>query len=188
MKVKRILRNVGIGLGVLILGFIGAVAAQPNDFRVERRATIAAPAKTVFAHVNDYRKWQAWSPWAKLDPNAKATFEGPASGKGAKFGWKGNDKVGEGRMEITESRPTDLIRMNLEFIKPMAAKNTTEFTFKPEGNGTAVVWTMTGTNNFAGKAFCLVMNMDKMVGGDFEKGLASMKAIAEAEHKAGGKE
>jgi hypothetical protein len=182
-------KKILIGLGVLVVVFIAfaaVVALQPADFRIVRAATISAPPEVVFAQVNDFHKWQAWSPWAKLDPAAKNTFEGPSAGTGAIFSWAGNDKVGEGRMTLTESHPNDLIRIKLEFVKPFEATNTTEFTFKPEGNQTEVTWSMSGRNNFIGKAFCLLMNMDKTVGGDFEKGLADMKAIAEAEAKTQG--
>jgi len=133
--------------------------------------------------VNDFHNWEAWSPWAKLDPAAKATFEGPSTGTGAIFKWVGNKEVGEGSMTITESRPSDLIRIKLEFLRPFEATNSAEFTFKPEGNRTAVTWSMEGKNNFIAKAVCLFMNMDKMVGGQFEQGLAQMKAVVEAAPK-----
>src|SRR5262249_48571234 len=123
--------------------------------------------------------WEAWSPWAKIDPEAKNTFAGAAAGTGAIFSWDGNNKVGAGRMTVTESRPSELIRINLEFLRPFKATNTTEVTFKPDGNGTVRPWAMFGRKNFMSRAFCLFMNMDKMVGGDFEKGLASMKAVVE---------
>jgi hypothetical protein len=148
-----------------------------------RSINISAPPATVFAQVNDFHNWEAWSPWAKLDPAAKATFEGPSAGEAAIFRWVGNEEVGEGSMMITESRPSDLVRIKLEFLKPFAAINTAEFTFKPEGNRTVVTWSMFGTNNFIAKAFCLFINMDEMVGGQFEKGLASMKSVTEATPK-----
>ncbi len=133
--------------------------------------------------MNDFHNWEAWSPWAKLDPAAKATFEGPSTGTGAIFKWAGNKEVGEGSMTITESRPSDLIRIKLEFLRPFEATNSAEFTFKPEGNRTGVTWSMEGKNNFIAKAVCLFMNMDKMVGGQFEQGLAQMKAVVEAAPK-----
>ena len=173
--IKKIL----IALALIVIVFLIVVALQPADFRITRTATVAAPPAAVFAQVNDFHKWEAWSPWAKLDPSMNTTYDGPAEGTGAIYTWAGDGKVGEGRMTLTESHPSDLIRIKLEFLKPMAATNTTEFTFKPEGNQTAVTWSMTGTNNFIGKAFALVMNMDKMVGGDFEKGLAQLKSVLE---------
>jgi len=169
-----------IALAAIVVVFVAVVAMQPSEFRIARTATISAPAPAVFAQVNDFHNWEKWSPWEKLDPAMKKNYEGAAAGTGAIYSWVGNNEVGEGRMTITESRPHDLIGIKLEFLKPFAATNTTEFTFKTEGDQTAVTWSMFGKNNFMSKAFGLFMNMDKMVGGDFEKGLAQMKAVAEA--------
>jgi len=169
-----------IGLAVLVVVFIIVVATRPADFRVTRAAAISAPTAVVFGQVNDLHKWEAWNPWGKLDPACKMTYEGPAAGTGAGYTWAGNNKVGEGRMTITESRPNELIRFNLEFLKPFKANNTAEFTFKPEGTQTTVTWSMAGNRNFMFKAVGLFMDCDKMVGGDFEKGLADLKAVAEA--------
>src|SRR5262249_6149457 len=134
----------------------------------------------VFAQVNDFHRWAAWSPWAKLDPNAKNTFEGPSEGTGSVFRWAGNNEVGEGSMTITESKPHERVRIRLDFVKPYEGTSDAEFTFRPEGNQTAVTWSMEGKNNFIGKAICLFMNMDKMVGGKFDEGLVSLKAAAES--------
>lgn len=175
-----------IGLGAfaaLVIIFLIVVAMQPSTFRISRSATVAAPAAAVFPHVNELKKWQPWSPWMKMDPNAKSTFEGPEGGKGAAMTWAGNNEVGEGKMTIIESKPNELVRFRLDFYKPMPGTSEAEFTFKPEGAGTVVTWSMSGTNNFIGRAMCLVMNMDKMVGGQFDKGLASMKAIVETPAK-----
>jgi hypothetical protein len=177
------LKKILIGLAVIVIVFLIVVALQRADYRIERTATFAAPAATVFAQVNDFHNWEAWSPWAKLDPAMKQAYDGASAGTGAIYSWTGNDKVGEGRMTLTESRTNDLVRIKLEFIKPFASVCDTAFTFKPDGNQTAVTWSMTGTNNFVAKAFCLFMNMDKTVGGDFEKGLAQMKSIVEAAPK-----
>ena len=177
------LKKILIGLAAIVAAFAIIVALQPSDFRVTRSATIAAPTPAVFAQVNDFHKWDAWSPWAKLDPAMKKTYDGAPAGTGAIYSWSGNDKVGEGRMTLTESRPSDLIRIKLEFMKPFAATNTTEFSFKPDSNQTVVTWSMFGENNFMAKAFGLLMNMDKMVGGDFEKGLAQLKSVMEAAPK-----
>ena len=174
--IKKIL----IVLAAVVVLFVVVVMAQPAEFQVVRTAVIAAPASAVFEQVNDFHKWEHWSPWEKLDPAMKKTFEGPSSGTGAVYSWAGNSEVGEGRMTVTESRPYELIRLKLEFLEPFAATNATEFTFAPEGNQTRVTWKMTGENNFIGKAFCLFMDMDKMVGGDFDKGLARMKTVAES--------
>ena len=130
--------------------------------------------------MNDFHKWEAWSPWANLDPNAKATFEGAPAGEGAVFTWAGNGKVGEGRMTVTESRPAERIRIRLDFVQPMAGTSTAEFTFRPEGARTAVTWAMFGQNNFLSRAICFFMNQDKMIGDHFEKGLENLKALTEA--------
>ena len=172
--------NVLIGVVVLIVLVVAVVAIQPSEFRVTRTATIAAPAPAVFAQVNDFHNWPAWNPWGKIDPKMTQRYEGAASGVGAIYNWAGNNDVGEGRMTLTESRPSDLIRIKLEFMKPFAATSEAEFSFKPQGDQTAVTWSMTGKNNFMAKAIHLVMNMDKMIGGQFEKGLADMKSVVEA--------
>jgi uncharacterized protein YndB with AHSA1/START domain len=187
MLTKIILGTVAI-LAILVLGFVIIVSMQPSDFRISRSAKMKAPPSAVFAELNDFHKWDAWSPWAKLDPNAKATFDGPTSGTGATFTWSGNDKVGAGRQRIVESRPDELIRIKLEFERPMKATSTAEFTLKPEGDQTLVTWSMFGTNNFLGKAVSLFMDCDKMVGSEFEKGLANMKTIVEAPAKESGEE
>jgi hypothetical protein len=165
---------------IVVAGALAAfIATRPAEFSVTRSAQLAAPAPAVFAQVNELRKWKAWSPWAKNDPQAKETYDGPAAGVGAAMSWAGNREVGEGRMTIVESRPAELVRFKLEFLKPFAATNDAEFAFRPAGGGTEVTWTMRGRNNFIGKAMCLVFDMDKMVGGDFEQGLAGIKAIVE---------
>jgi hypothetical protein len=141
----------------------------------------AAPAK-ILAQINDFHNWGAWDPWAKMDPSMKVTYSGAAKGKGAVYAWEGNGKVGSGRMEITDSTPTQ-VDMNLDFIKPMAGHDTATFTLQPQGDSTQVTWAMNGKVPFVGKIFHVFMNMDKMIGGSFESGLADMKAIAEAAPK-----
>ncbi len=177
------LTKILIALAVIGVVLVIVVATRPSEFRVARTATIAAPAPAVFAQVNDFRKWEAWNPWAKLDPAMKQTYEGAPAGIGAIYTWAGNHEVGEGRMTLTESRANDLIRIRLEFLKPFKATNVGEFTFRPEGHQTAVTWSMTGQNNFMAKALHLFMNMDRMIGGQFEKGLAQMKSVVEAAPK-----
>jgi hypothetical protein len=177
------LKKILIVLAVVVAALVIIVALQPSEFRVARSATISAPAPVVFAQVNDFHKWNAWSPWAKLDPAMKQTYEGAPAGTGAVSTWAGNKKVGAGRMTIIESRPNELVSIKLEFTKPFRATNTAEFAFKSERNQTAVTWSMTGEKNFMAKAFGLFMNMDKMIGDDFEKGLASLKSVAEAAAK-----
>ena len=145
------LKKILLALALILVVFVIVVALQPADFRVTRSAAFSAPAEAVFAQVNDFHKWAAWSPWAKLDPNAKNSFEGPAAGTGAAMSWAGNKDVGEGRMTITESRTNELIRIRLEFLKPFATVNLAEFTFKPAAETTTVTWSMTGTRNFFSK-------------------------------------
>ena len=178
-KVVSILKKILLGFLAVLVVFLIVVACQPPDFAIARSAAMAAAPAAVFAQVNDFHKWEAWSPWAKLDPAMKTTYEGPSSGTGAIYSWAGNDQVGEGRMTIVDSRPGELVRIKLEFLKPFPATNQADFAFKGEGAQTSVTWTMTGRKNFLQKGFCMFMDMDKMVGGDFEKGLAQMKAVVE---------
>lgn len=168
-----------LAVTVLIIVFIVVVALRPADFRVERSMAMRAPAAAAFAQVNDFQNWRAWSPWEKLDPALQRRYDGPPSGTGAVYSWQGNKDVGEGRMTITDSKPAELVRIRLEFFKPFAATNTAEFRFEPQGDSTNVTWSMAGQNNFFAKAISLVINMDHMVGGMFEQGLAQMKAVVE---------
>jgi hypothetical protein len=175
--------NVLIGLAVIIAVFVVIVAMRPVDFRVTRSDNISASPAVVFAQVNELKKWEKWNPWGKIDPAMKLTYEGPPAGVGAINRWAGNNKVGEGSMTITESRPNELVRFRLEFLKPFKGTNQAEFTFKPEGSQTVVTWSMSGKNNFMAKAVGLFMDCDKMIGSQFEKGLVDLKLAAEATAK-----
>jgi hypothetical protein len=171
-----------IALGVvaaLALILIIVIATRPAHFTIKRTTVAAAPPSVPFALVNDFHQWPGWSPWDKMDPALKRTYTGNASGVGAVYEWSGNKKVGEGRMTILESRAESFIRIKLEFIKPFTATNIAEFEFQPEAGGTRITWSMHGTRNFMFKAFSLLMDMEKMVGPDFERGLAAMKALSE---------
>jgi hypothetical protein len=170
-----------IALAAVVAVFLIVVAMQPDDFRVTRSTLISAPAPAVFEQVDDFHNWEAWNPWGKIDPAMEQTYEGAPAGVGAIYSWIGNAQVGEGRMTITDSRPSDLIRLKLEFMKPFAATNTAEFTFKPEGEQTVVTWSMTGKKNFVTKGIGLFMSMDKMIGDQFDKGLADMKSVVDAQ-------
>jgi uncharacterized protein YndB with AHSA1/START domain len=170
---------------LLVLAVVGAVllisvAMRPDNFRVTRSLAIAAPPGAVFPYVNELRRWALWSPWDKIDPALKRTYEGPPSGVGAIYRWEGIRKVGHGNMTITESQPPKRIQFNLEFLKPFKASHTAEFTFEAKGNQTLVTWSIAGKCNFMTKAMHLVMDMDKMIGGDFEKGLAQLKSVVES--------
>ncbi len=176
------LKKILIGLVVVIAVILVAASFQPNTFHVERTVTIAAVPEKIFPQINDFHNWTAWDPWAKMDPSMKVTYSGVANGKGAVYEWQGNGQVGQGRMEITDSTPTK-ITIQLDFIKPMSARDSATFTLNPKGNSTDVTWAMDGNVPFIGKIFHLFMNMDKMIGGSFDQGLASMKAVAEAPSK-----
>ena len=175
------LKKIGIGLVVVIVILAAVIATRPDMFRVERSAHINAPAEVVFANVNSLEKWRAWSPWEKKDPDMKRTYSGDTTGVGSEYAWSGNDDVGEGRMTITASKPAERIDIKLEFFKPFEATNDTIFTFASEENGTRIIWAMEGKNNFVSKAMHMVFNMDRMVGGDFEAGLGSLKAVSEGQ-------
>ncbi|MDB6093321.1 MAG: hypothetical protein JWM32_883 [Verrucomicrobia bacterium] len=177
------LKKILLIIAAALVIFLVVVALQPSDFKVTRSIAIAAPAPTIFSRVNDFHQWSAWSPWEKMDPAMKRTFEGPPSGVGTMYGWEGNNEVGSGKMTITESRPSDLIRIQLDFLKPMPSTCVSEFSFQPSGGQTLVTWTMSGKKNYVSKAFCMFMNMDKMVGGEFEKGLADLKRVSETPAK-----
>ena len=173
------LKRLLIGLVLLVLTAVVVVWLQPDDYRLTRSTVIAAPAARVFSHVNDLRQWDDWSPWAKLDPNAKVTFEGPGAGPGATFRWDGNDKVGAGMMTITESKPNERVATRTDFVKPFAGTSNADFVFSQVGDRTNVIWTMAGTHTFIGKAICMVYSMEQMLGPEFEKGLAQLKQVAE---------
>jgi uncharacterized protein YndB with AHSA1/START domain len=164
---------------VLIAGVLILAAMKPDVFRVERSASIKAPPEKVFALINDFKAWMAWSPWEKKDPAMKRSYGAVTSGKGATYGWDGNNNVGQGSMEITDALPSSKIELKLDFVKPMEGHNTVVFTLTPQGEMTQVAWVMQGPTPFIGKIFHVFMDMDKMVGGDFEAGLANLKAAAE---------
>lgn len=170
-----------LGIVVVVALFVAFVASRPSQFHIERSLTMAASPESAFNQVNDFHAWSAWSPWERIDPNMQRTYEGPESGVGASYAWKGNNKVGEGRMLIQKSLKPSLIEIQLQFIKPWTATNTAAFAFIPVSEGTKVTWSMRGSHAFMAKAFMLFMDMDRMVGGDFEKGLAAMKTAAEAD-------
>jgi len=174
------LKKILIALAAIILIFVVVVALQPSEFQMDRSITIAAPQADVFAQVNDFHKWDAWSPWAKLDPQAKVTFEGPPEGEGTVMTWSGNSEVGEGKMTLTESRPNELVKTRVDMVKPFEGTSTSEFTFKPEGDQTAVTWSVAAHHNFMEKALCLVMGGKTMMSDLMEKGLAQMKSVVES--------
>ena len=177
--VKRILIASVVLVVCLIAGLGVAIGLQPSGFSVQGSATMAAPPSAVFAQVNDLKAWDTWSPWKELDPNPKTTLSTPSAGKGATFAWAGNDQIGEGSLTIRDSRTDELVELEQVFIRPFAGKARIAFTLAPDGGGTKVTWKMDGTNDFLGKAMCLFMDMDAMLGKDFDRGLANMKAVVE---------
>jgi hypothetical protein len=177
-------RKILIGVAAAIALLVIAILTRPATYHIERSATMSAPPETAFAQVNDFRAWNAWSPWEKLDPQMKKTFDGPPSGVGAKYAWVGNKEVGEGRMTIEKSDKPSTVGIKLEFLTPFESTSQTTFTFAPAAGGSKVTWAMDGENNFVSKAMSLVMDMDKLIGPDFERGLAAMKTAAENAAKA----
>lgn len=175
------LKKIAIGVLVLVLAFVAVVATRPSHFHVERSASIAAPPEVVFAFINDFHRWSAWSPWEKLDPGMQREYSGSAQGVGAQYDWVGNDEVGSGRMRIEDSQAPSHVKIALEFKTPFEAHNQASFNLAPEAGGTLVTWGMDGESNFMFKAVALFMNMDEVVGGDFQQGLANLERIAEAE-------
>ncbi|MEP6762992.1 MAG: SRPBCC family protein [Gemmatimonadaceae bacterium] len=167
------------GLAAVIVLIILFASTRPSTFSLVRSTTIGASPDRVFPLINDFHKWSDWSPWEKIDPAMKRAFTGPESGVGAAYSWDGNNKAGAGSMQITRSDMPNKVDINLNFTRPFKANNLTEFTTAPSGNSTVVTWKMSGPLDLFGKVFHLFVNMEKMVGTDFEKGLASMKAIAE---------
>jgi uncharacterized protein YndB with AHSA1/START domain len=166
-------------LVVLIAGVLIFAAFRPDTLRVERRATIEAAPEVVYPLIGDFRQWPQWSPWEELDPNMSRTLSGAPSGRGAVYEWSGNRDVGRGRMEITDVVPPSSVTIALDFFEPWEAHNLTEFRLAPEGDGTALTWTMEGPSPYMMKLMGIFMNMDRMIGGDFERGLAKLKTVAE---------
>jgi hypothetical protein len=167
-------------LAVAVAGLLIFTATRPAEYRVERSTTVKAPADLVFATVSDLKAFTEFSPWEKRDPGMKKTFSASTSGVGASYGWQGNKEVGSGKMTITEHNPPSRVGIKLEFIEPFASLADTGFELAAAGPGeTKVTWAMTGHNNFVGKFFCLFMDMDKLIGKDFEEGLANLKRVVE---------
>ena len=169
-------------IGVIVLAVVAILviaATTPASFRIQRSAKIQAPPEKIFPLINDFRSWTSWSPWEKIDPNLKRTYSGPDNGIGAVYAWQGNKKVGQGRMEITQAAPPSKVTIKLDFIKPFEAHNIADFTLEPIGDSTDVTWAMLGQKPYLFKVMSMFVSMDKMIGKDFEAGLANMKAVTE---------
>jgi uncharacterized protein YndB with AHSA1/START domain len=169
---------IGLVLVLLIAGVLIYASTKPDTFRMERSTIIKAPPEKISAYLSDFKQWAAWSPWDEKDPAMKRSFSGAASGKGAIYGWEGNNKVGTGSMEVLEVQPQK-VSVKLDFLKPFEAHNTADFILEPQGDSTKVTWAMFGSANLMTKVVHVFMSMDKMVGPDFEAGLAKLKAAAE---------
>lgn len=173
------LTTIALAAAVLIAAVLLFAATRPDSFRVERRITISAPPAKIYPLINDLHAFQIWSPYEKKDPAMKRTYTGPASGPGAAYAWDGNKEIGIGSMEITESVPTERVTMKLDFLKPFEAHNIVDFTLVQKDGTTEVTWALHGPSPYVSKLIGLVMSMDKMIGGDFEDGLANLKVLAE---------
>ncbi len=179
--IKTIAITIAVLIVVAVAGVLAYAATKPDTFRLSRAAGIQAPPEIVFALINDFQRWRAWSPWEEKDPALRRTYSDPASGQGATYAWEGNKDVGKGSMRIAESDPARKIVLNLDFEKPFEAHNMVEFALEPVGEGTQVTWTMHGPTPYFAKLIHVFIDMDKMVGKDFETGLAKLKAAAEAQ-------
>jgi hypothetical protein len=175
---KRILLGLVAVIVVAAVVVLVLASRQPDEFRVQLTTTINAPAEKIVGHIEDFHQWSAWSPWEHLDPAMQRTFSGAPTGKGSIYEWSGNDDVGQGRMEILDSTP-DKVAIKLDFYKPMEASNIAEFDLQPKGDATDVTWAMYGPMPFISKVMCVFFDLDKMVGPDFEKGLAELKKVSE---------
>lgn len=176
------LKKILIVLAVVVVAFLGYASTRPSEYRVERSAPVAAPAEVVFEQIGNFHKWAAWSPWEKLDPKMQKTFEGPERGVGASYAWKGDDKVGSGKMTITKEDAPKELGIKLEFLEPFTSVADTTFTLASQNSEqTQVTWSMAGKSNFMSKVFSVFMDMDKMIGADFEKGLAQLNTVAKVE-------
>jgi uncharacterized protein YndB with AHSA1/START domain len=177
------LKVLGIILGVIVLAVAGvaayAAATQPDTFRVSRSLDISAPPEEVYSILSDFRRSPEWSPYEKLDPDMKRTHGGAASGKGAVYEWNGDSNAGAGRMEIVEATPGQSVTLKLDFVRPFEASNVVEYKLQPKGSATQVSWDMHGPMPFISKVMCVFVDLDKMVGKDFETGLANLKTLAE---------
>lgn len=171
-------KKIAIVIVVAIAALLIYAATKPDTFRVQRSASIKAPPEKIVALLSDFRRWQAWSPWENRDPAMKRSFSGPANGKGAVYAWDGNSEVGKGSMEMTEVTPSK-VALNLDFIKPFEGHNKVEFLLESKGDATNVTWDMHGPMPYISKVITIFCDMDKMIGKDFEAGLANLKAVAE---------
>ena len=173
------LKTIALVIVVAIAGILIFAATKPDTFAVQRSISIKAPPEKIFPLINDFKRWDVWSPWEKKDPAMKRTYGSTTTGKGAHYGWEGNSDVGQGSMDITDSVPSSKVALKLDFVKPFEGHNTVDFTLAPQGDTTNVTWKMQGPAPFITKVMQVFCNMDSMIGKDFETGLANLKAAAE---------
>ncbi|MBR1218077.1 SRPBCC family protein [Bradyrhizobium sp. U87765 SZCCT0131] len=173
-----ILATIAVAIAILLALFLIYAASRPNTFAISRSTSIAAPAARIQSMIDDFRQWPRWSPYETKDPDMKRTYSGAASGRGAVYAWEGDKNVGSGRMEILDTSP-EKVAIKLDFISPFEAHNVAEFSFAPRGESTTVTWAMHGPVPYIGKIMHLFINMDRMVGDDFEAGLAKLKVACE---------
>ncbi len=179
MNLKKVGLIAAAAIGIPVVLVLAIAATKPDEFRIQRSAVIKATPQQVYEQIEDYHNWTKWSPYENKDPNMKRTYSGVPTGKGAIYEWRGNDEIGQGRMEIFEVQPPSKISINLDFVKPMPGHNVVVFTMEPQTEGTKVTWSMTGESPFMCKVMQVFMNMDEMCGKDFEVGLANMKKVLE---------
>jgi len=172
-------KKIAIAVVVVAAGVLGYAATRPDTFRVERSATVKAPPEKIYPLISDFHAWTGWSPWERMDPAMKRTYGGAPSGVGAEYAWDGDKNVGKGRMRIVEAAPPSRVVVQLDFEKPFEGRSVAQFTLSAAGNGTAVTWAMRGENRFMGKLISVFMSMDRMIGDQFETGLANLQALAE---------
>lgn len=174
------LKKIGLTVLVLLIALFVYAATKPDSFSVQRTTTIKAPPEKIYPLIADFHSWKAWSPYEKMDTTMKKTYAGAPSGPGAVYEWEGNSNVGKGRMEIAEATPSSKVGIKLDFLKPFESHNRADFTLEPKADSTTTVtWSMHGQNIYIGKVMSIFVNMDQMIGKDFETGLANLKAIAE---------
>ena len=172
------IKKIALVIVILLVGVLVYAATMPDTLHIQRTASIKAPAEKIYPLITDFRRWESWSPYEKVDPAMKKTYSGAASGKGAVYEWDGNSEVGQGRMEIIDTDPSR-VTIKLDFIKPLEGHNVAVFALTPQGDTTNVTWTMDGPTPYVGKLIGVFMNMDTMVGSQFEEGLANLKTITE---------
>jgi hypothetical protein len=181
---KQFLTPIACALATAIVIVLGFAAIKPATFRVERKTLIAAPPELIFPYLDDLHRWAAWSPWERMDPDMKRSYAGAVHGPGATYTWQGHHTVGSGRMTIIETKPDERVTLALDFLKPMASHSHVVYRLRPAEQGTEVSWEMDGPNNFVGKFISVFADMDRLIGDEFDSGLANLKRLVETDSAA----